>query len=194
MATSPTRLNPYKLGIELFRDIEQRWNKGQFGPEWENCDSYEERANWDRKLGLGREKIFEVRRIHNDITFIDTFLTEDFCRQHRMFSFAYNDQQKTYEIASREFQEVKQHLLKNLTNYGRPQIRVVDGNYLNRGELYLKHQFEGVELKIDEAEDTLSNVQKLWGRPVHLETIIDEITTLLSCDGNDHSQVTLVTN
>ena len=27
------RLNPYKLGIELFRDIEERWNKGQFGKE-----------------------------------------------------------------------------------------------------------------------------------------------------------------
>ena len=26
---TPGRLNPYKLGIELFRDIEDRWNKGQ---------------------------------------------------------------------------------------------------------------------------------------------------------------------
>ena len=33
MATQPGRLNPYKLGIELFRDIEERWNKGQFGPD-----------------------------------------------------------------------------------------------------------------------------------------------------------------
>ena len=32
MATSPNRLNPYKLGIELFRDIEERWNKGQLRP------------------------------------------------------------------------------------------------------------------------------------------------------------------
>ena len=30
LATSPDRLNPYKLGIELFRDIEERWNKGRF--------------------------------------------------------------------------------------------------------------------------------------------------------------------
>ena len=43
MATSPGRLNPYKLGIELFRDIEERWNKGQFGPEYEECDDYETR-------------------------------------------------------------------------------------------------------------------------------------------------------
>jgi stage V sporulation protein R len=31
MATSPGKLNPYKMGIELFRDIEDRWNKGRFG-------------------------------------------------------------------------------------------------------------------------------------------------------------------
>lgn len=192
MATSPTRLNPYKLGIELFRDIEQRWNRGQFGPEWENCDSYEARARWDKQLGLGREKIFEVRRIHNDITFIDNFLTEDFCREHRMFSFAYNDDESTYEIASREFQEIKQHLLRNLTNYGRPSIRVVDGNYLNRGELYLQHEFEGIELKLDEAEDTLRNLQHLWGRPVHLETVVDDMHSLLSCDGNEQTRTTLV--
>src|SRR5690606_32409500 len=37
MATSGGRLNPYKLGVELFRSIEERWNKGQFGREWEEC-------------------------------------------------------------------------------------------------------------------------------------------------------------
>ena len=38
MAMSPTGFNPYKVGIELFRNIEERWNKGQFGKEWEECD------------------------------------------------------------------------------------------------------------------------------------------------------------
>ena len=33
MASSPTQLNPYKLGIELLRDIEDRWNRGAFGKE-----------------------------------------------------------------------------------------------------------------------------------------------------------------
>ena len=53
MATQPGRLNPYKLGIELFRDIEERWNKGQFGPEYDECDDHEERRRWDKGLGLG---------------------------------------------------------------------------------------------------------------------------------------------
>ncbi|MGE0549540.1 MAG: SpoVR family protein, partial [Kofleriaceae bacterium] len=51
MATAPGRLNPYKLGVELFRNIEERWNKGQFGKEWDECDSMEQKRNWDRRTG-----------------------------------------------------------------------------------------------------------------------------------------------
>ena len=186
MATSPHRLNPYKLGIELFKDIEERWNKGQFGPEYDQCEDIHHKENWDRQLGLGREKIFEVRRIHNDITFIDTFLTPEFCHKHKMFSFAYNDTINYYEIASREFAKIKQQLLDGLTNHGRPFIAVTNGNYRNRGELYLKHDYAGVELKMDYARDTLVNLQKIWSRPVHIETVIDDEESVLSFDGSDH--------
>jgi stage V sporulation protein R len=187
MATQPGRLNPYKLGIELLRDIEERWNKGQFGPEYEECDDYQTRRKWDKQLGLGRQKIFEVRRIHSDVTFIDTFLTPDFCRQHQMFSFKYNDQHELYEIESREFKKIKDRLLFGLTNFGQPIIRVKDGNYRNRGELYLQQEHFGIDLKLDHAQDTLRHLHRLWTRPVHLETSVDGRTTLLSFDGSDHS-------
>ena len=187
MATQPGRLNPYKLGIELLRDIEERWNKGQFGPEWEECDNYETRRKWDKQVGLGRQKIFEVRRIHNDVTFIDTFLTMDFCRRHQLFSYKHNDQNDTYEIESREFKKIKERLLFNLTNFGQPIIRVKDGNYRNRGELYLLHEHFGVDLKLDYAQDTLRHLHRLWTRPVHIETVADGRPTLLSFDGTDHS-------
>jgi stage V sporulation protein R len=75
LGTRPGALNPYKLGIELYRDIEERWNKGRFGKEWDECDDLRTRRAWDKNLGLGREKVFEVRKHYNDVTFIDTFLT-----------------------------------------------------------------------------------------------------------------------
>jgi stage V sporulation protein R len=187
MAAQPGRLNPYKLGIELLRDIEERWNKGQFGPEYEECDNQEAKRKWDKQLGLGRQKIFEVRRLHSDVTFIDTFLTPEFCRRHQMFSFKHNEQNETYEIESREFQKIKERLLFNLTNFGQPIIRVKDGNYRNRGELYLYHEHFGVDLKIDHAQDTLRHLNRLWSRPVHIETAVDGRGTLLSFDGSDHS-------
>jgi stage V sporulation protein R len=187
MATSRGRLNPYKLGIELLRDIEHRWNTGRFGKEYDECEDLDKRRAWDMKLGLGRKKIFEVRRVHNDITFIDTFLTPEFCVEHKMFSFAYQEQAGQYIIESREFEKIKQRLLFSLTNFGKPWIYVVDGNFRNRGELLLLHKFNGVELRLDQAADTLANIQYIWGRPVNLQTTVDGKPTMLSYDGTEHS-------
>jgi stage V sporulation protein R len=188
MATSGRRLNPYKLGIELLRDIEHRWDTGKFGPEYDACEDLEEKRRWNKNLGLGRKKIFEVRRVHNDITFIDTFLTPEFCRDHKMFSFAFAEQTGQYVIESREFDMVKQRLLFSLTNFGKPFIYVVNGNHRNRGELLLRHQHNGIDLKLNEAKDTLANLQFIWSRPVHLETIVDGKPNVLSFDGTEHTQ------
>ncbi len=154
------------------------------------------RQNWDTAAGLGRQKIFEVRRIHNDLTFIDEFLTLDFCREHKLFSFGYNPADDAYEIESREFPKIKQRLLFNLTNVGRPLIAVRDGNYKNRGELFLEHQFNGVELKTSYAHDTLANLYRLWTRPVHIETVIEDVKTIAvvrrTRTQNHASEVTLL--
>jgi stage V sporulation protein R len=187
MASSPTQLNPYKIGIELFRDIEDRWNRGRFGKEYEECDDFERRRRWNVEMNEGRKKIFEVRRVHNDLTFIDEYLTLEFCRDHKLFSFGYNNDSESYEIESREFPKIKQRLLFQLTNLGRPRIQVRDGNYRNRGELYLEHLHSGVDLKLSYAQDTLANVQRLWRRPVHLETIIEDQKQILSFDGSEHT-------
>jgi stage V sporulation protein R len=187
MASSPGQLNPYKVGIELFRDIEDRWNRGAFGREYQECDDARQRARWDKRLGQGREKIFEVRRNHNDLTFIDEFLTLDFVREHKLFRFGYNATSEAYEIESREFPLVKQQLLASLTNRGRPILEVVDGNYGNRGELYLEHRYSGVELQLDYATDALANLQHLWGRPVRLATVLEGRHSVLSHDGKEFS-------
>jgi stage V sporulation protein R len=188
MGTRPGVLNPYKVGIELFRDIEDRWNKGKFGREWDECDDARARQAWDKQLGLGREKVYEVRRIYNDVLFIDEFLTEDFAREQKLFTFEFSKQSGEYLIASREFKEVKAKLLDSLTNWGNPFISVEDGNYENRGELYLRHQHHGQDLRLDHARDTLRHVQHIWNRPVHLETTIENRAKVLTFDGRKHSE------
>ncbi len=187
VATRPGQLNPYKLGVELLRDIEERWNKGRFGREYEDCDDMKEKLTWDRKLGLGREKIFEVRKLHNDVTFIDTFLTPEFVRKHKMYTFGYNPQRERWEIFSKRFEDIKQKLLQNLTNGGQPFIRVENGNHDNRGELLLGHQHEGVDLKMDYAQDVLRNLAAVWGRPVNLATVLGEKEVLLRHNGETFS-------
>jgi stage V sporulation protein R len=184
-ASAPGQLNPYKLGVELYRDIERRWDEGKFGPEWDRCDNLEQRTNWNKKLGLGKAKIFEVRRLYNDVTFIDEFFTMDFCREQKYFTFAENRRSGRLEIESREFQQIKQKLLGALTNFGQPFIYVVDSNYLNRGELLLGHRHEGSDLKLDYARDTLRNVERVWRRPVSILTQVDEKPKRIRFDGSE---------
>jgi stage V sporulation protein R len=187
MGVRPGAINPYKLGIELWRHIEERWNKGRFGKEYDDCDDLRARRAWDKKTGLGRKKIFEVRKHYNDITFIDEFLTAEFAAEQKLFVYGFNEKGNRWEILDREFQKVKQKLLQQLTNFGQPIIEVVDGNFENRGELLLAHRHEGVDLRVDYAKDTLTNLQAMWRRPVGIVTRVDAKGILMRFDGRDHT-------
>ena len=183
MAMSQTQLNPYKIGLELYRDIEERWNKGRFGLDYDRCESMEEKSNWDLDLGLGREKIFQVRKVYNDVMFIDEFFTPEFCERQKLFTFHFSRKNDAWEIKSREFYEIKEMLLRQLTNFGQPSIYVEEGNYQNRGELLLWHKHEGQDLKPDYGKATLGNLVKLWTRPVHIRTLAEGKPILWSHDG-----------
>ncbi|MFH0799303.1 MAG: SpoVR family protein [Pseudomonadota bacterium] len=185
VAMGPNRINPYKIGLELLRDIEDRWNKGKFGKEYEDCNDMVAKKNWDMKLNLGRQKIFEVRRLYSDVNLIDEFLTPEFCQEHRLFVYAYNLSTDQCEIASREFKKIKRQFLFQLTNFGHPIIDVVEGNHKNRGELLLKHTHEGVDLRHDYACETLKNLHKLWRRPVGIDTVVEGIPKILLFDGKE---------
>jgi stage V sporulation protein R len=188
MGMQPGRINPYKLGLELFRHIEERWNKGQFGKEWDECDDFATRKRWDRQTGLGRSKIFEVRKLYNDVTFIDEFLTEDFAREQKLFTYGMNRSTGDWEIQSREFHDVKMKMLSQLTNFGNPIIDVVDGNWENRGELLLRHAHDGVDLESEWARATLENLHSVWQRPVAIATMSDGKTVIIRYDGSAHSE------
>lgn len=187
LATRPGQINPYKMGVELFRDIEDRWDKGRFGPEYQACDDPEQRRKWNRPTGKGKERIFEVRRIYNDVTFIDEFITPEFAEDQKLFVYGRNQQTGQLEIVDRDYTKVKDQLLAALTNFGNPIIRVVEANYRNRGELYLVHDWSGNELQLEHAQMTLQGLQRLWGRPVHLETLEGGKGRLLSFDGQQAS-------
>jgi stage V sporulation protein R len=192
MASSPGQLNPYKLGLELFRDIEQRWNRGQFGEEWERCENMSERNQWDKKLGLGQEKIFNVRRIHCDATFLDEFLTPEFCERHQLFVSKPDAKSKRATVSSRDFNQIKQALLFQFTNGGRPVIEIIDANFGNRSELCLVHRHCGVDLRWDWAKEVLEHLTQLWKRPVRLETKRGNRALRLGHDGESVTEDALI--
>jgi len=187
MGMRPGVINPYKLGLELFRDIEYRWDRGMHGLEFDQCEDMQQRMSWDRgENGAGRGKIFEVRRVYNDLTFIDEFLTPDFCARAKLFTYDYNPSSGQYEISARDFGAIRQKLLSGLTNSGEPYIEVQDGNYHNRGELLLVHRHDGIDLDPRYARETLINLHRVWNRPVHLASREEGKELHLSFDGRDY--------
>ena len=188
LAMQPGRINPYKIGIELLRDIEERWNKGKFGKEYDECDDLVLKKNWDKKLGLGKDKIFEVRRVCNDVTFIDEYLTPEFVERYKLYTYHFNRRTNQYEIAERDFKKIKEKMLFGLTNMGQPFIYVADGNYLNKGELLLLHKHQGVDLDGRYTRETLKNVSDVWRRPVNLETEVDGQRKLYSYGNGEFSE------
>ncbi|MBI2520320.1 MAG: SpoVR family protein [Bdellovibrio sp.] len=185
MAMSRQQLNPYKVGIELFRDIEYRWNTGKFGKDYLECNDMHEKTHWNKNLGQGREKIFQVRRTHNDITFIDEFFTPEFCERQQLFTYKYNPRTGRNEIETRDFQLIKSKLLTSLTNFGQPLIEITEANFENRGELLLRHVHQGVDLDMGFATETMRNIFQLWKRPINLLTKVDDSETLFSFDGKE---------
>jgi stage V sporulation protein R len=129
-----------------------------------------------------------VRKNYNDITFIDEFLTEDFVAEQKLYTFGYNEKRDRWEIEGRKFREVKEKLLFSLTNAGQPFIHVIDKNHENRGELLLKHDHQGVDLRMDYAREVLGSLHRVWKRPVEIHTAIDGKNTLLRFDGKEHAQ------
>lgn len=169
---SKTSINPYYLGLKIFEDIEERYN-----------NPTEEMKKRGVVPGSGREKIFEVREIESDISFLRNYLTKELCLREDMYLF--QKQGKEYKIVDKGWEEVRDQLVNSRVNGGFPYLTVNDGDFMKSGELYLKHWYEGIELDLRYLEKVLPYIHQLWGRAVHLETISEERTILFTYDGKN---------
>lgn len=163
-------INPYRLGLELFSYIEHCWDTGRHGKEYEECDDMQRKANWDTRECNGLEKILLIRKCYNDIMLIDEFFTPEFAEENNYYIYL-NNSNWANVISSKDFEDIKEQLLNKLTNFGLPLMYIIDGNFKNKGELQIYHQWTGTQLRRDFAETTLKNIARIWKRPVNLETI-----------------------
>ncbi len=189
LATHPRVINLYLVGLKIFEDIEDRWNKGRFGKQWEECEEPKQKEDWDLKTGQGREKIFEVRHGYSDRFFIEQFLTEKLVEDLNLYLYEGKQEQGEirYLVSDRDWREIKKLLVAHLSTFGIPLILVEDGDYRGKRELYLKHAYEGIELDQEYRQRTMESVFYLWGRPIYLETRIKEKKVVFTFDGKDHS-------
>ncbi|MCA1578229.1 MAG: SpoVR family protein [Acidobacteria bacterium] len=171
------QLNPYYLGYKIYEDIERRWNE----------PTAEDRKKFGRRGSEGRDKIFEVRELENDVSFLRNYLTEELCEELDLFVFELIEEEE-WTITEKRWEKVRDQLVSNMTNFGFPYLQVKDGDYNGNRELYLKHRYEGTELDMRYARKALEHVHALWGRPVHLETVIDDESSVLHFNGNEHAE------
>ena len=137
-------LNPYYIGFNIFQDIEKRY---------------------------GREKIFEVRKNERDSSFIRRYLTRELCQELNLFQYA----KKSFDYMVKEvpdeegFREIRNYLADTCGIQSIPYIRVIN---LNKRDLSLtlEHNFDGRELELTYAKETLKYIQDLWGHKVILLT------------------------
>ncbi len=173
---SKMNVNPYLLGLKIFEDIEKRWDN----------PTKEERKKYNRSGGEGKQKIFEVRESENDVSFLRNYLTKDIIEEMDLFLFkkiGYD-----WKVTDKEWEVVRDNIVSVMTYCGFPYLVIEDGDFNKRGELYVRHHFEGVEMDVFYLERTLPHVFKLWGRPVHLETVMDNKKVLFSYNGDKGSK------
>lgn len=169
------QLNPYYLGYKIYEDIERRWDN----------PSDDERKTFGRRGDEGRQKIFEVREIDNDVSFLRNYLTEELCEELDLFVYELVEEEE-WTITEKRWERVRDQLVANMTNFGFPYLQVEDGDYNGNRELYLKHCYEGTELELRYARKALEHVYTLWGRSVHLETVVDGESTVMHYNGEEH--------
>src|SRR2546426_2724529 len=155
-------INPYYLGYSMLVDIEKRWNQMH--------------AAGETPL-TGREKMFEVRRTEDDLSFLRNYLTPELVQRLNLFAYGSNcthppgkqcPQCHTVVITARERDAVVEALLAPRYNYGVPRIviqEVVNNTlcleHLDRATTFLDRQY---------ANNTLTYMTEIWKHPVHLLT------------------------
>jgi len=159
----PSRLtlNPYYLGYKIWEHIEKRWDEPK----------KEDREILGLKGGEGKQKMFEVREMESDVSFIRNYLSDDLIDELDLY--VYQKVGNTWQIVDKNCERIRNNLVSSLTNCGYPYIVVEDGDYNKNGEMFLRHCHEGLDLDVQYLERTLPSVYILWGRTVHLATIMD---------------------
>lgn len=148
-------INPYYIGFKIFEDLDKRY---------------------------GENKIFEVRALERDASFIRRYLTKELCYKLNLFEYA--KQRSDYVIKEipdeKGWIEIRNTLCNNCGMGSIPNI-VVDDILKKDNTIVLKHIYDGRELNSSYMEATLKCIYELWGYPVKLNTKISNEDIEVCC-------------
>jgi stage V sporulation protein R len=141
-------LNPYHLGFVMFKHI---------------FDNF------------GAEEALIARETAHDVSFLRQYLTEELCAELGLFSFSEKRKEgfTIDDISDEEgWKEVKNKLLANVGTNALPVIYVEEVE--EDGTLVVRHEHDGRDLELDEAEKVIKHARRLWGNNVKLFTELEE--------------------
>ncbi len=137
-------LNPYWLGLQIFRDIEKRH---------------------------GFEKCLEARKYETDSTFLRNYLTEDLVNDLELIRFGETDTH--YIVAENEWEKIRDGLINDLTDRF-PSVSIIDRDYNNGGLLLKHNFYGTKLKKVDAIEVLTQLRKEFWKNDVYLKTKDDK--------------------
>jgi len=152
------RINPYFLGFRIFMDI---YEKNESDPN----------------------KIFEVREVERDDSFIRRYLTKELCAELKLYE--YEKQGNEYvvtEVADDEgWMKIRDTIASSSGMGNIPVVVITDWNQ-KENTLVLEHIYDGRELDFQYTNETLKYFVDLWEGKVMLNTVADGKKRCIMCD------------
>lgn len=159
----PLGVNPYGLGLAIFEAVADG-RVPVYPPEGDGPES----------------RLFWVGKTEDDVSLCRNYLTPELVAALDLYVYRRVGEQWVVTAPATAWETVRDVLVRRLTDAGSPRLAVLDANYRDRGELYLRHLYDGRELEVSGLEKVLRCLYFLWGRPVHLETLRGGETAVLS--------------
>lgn len=153
---SKSSINPYFIGFRIFENL---FNK------------------------YGKEKIFEARQTERDQSFIRRYLTQELCSELNLFEFvsAGNDYMISEVSDENGWKQVRDTFCNTVGIGSIPVIKVIEW-IQKENTLVLKHEFDGRELDLSYAYETLKYLVDLWNGKVILHTRLEGKSKNIICD------------
>jgi len=174
-AMNPKSMNPYLVGSKIWEDVIDRWDKGRHGLEYENCDNQKDKDEWDDKSMKGREKMFEITRSHTDWFFMQNFLTPELIDDLQLYVYVKQETPYTEDwvITKQESKKIAKMIIMSFAHSNIPSIEIVNGNFKDKGFLFLKHNWSGVGLDQKYCTETLKHIYNIWGSSIFIKTKVN---------------------
>jgi stage V sporulation protein R len=148
------QINPYFIGFKMFEYLDKN---------------------------SGRDEIFKIRQQERDQSFLRRFLNQELCEELCLFNYKMRGIDVVVtEVADDEGWKIIRDELANMVGLGMvPEIRPQN---VDNGVLVLEHVYDGRELEMNYAKETIKYIAELWGDRVDIKTKLNNKDKIVRCN------------